>query len=223
MLTKHMRHMAVVAVALAVLAPVEAAAAPSPLAPGPAAAPPPPAPGPGAARVPYDCRKDQWPWGCIALCESSGRWHINTGNGFYGGLQFWQPTWVEFGGLRYAPRADLATRQQQIRIAEEVLTVQGWEAWPVCSKRYGLKGRAHVVRLGETLSSIARRYRIKGGWQELYRINKKIVGANPGRIRPGMMLSLPEGAASGRASITSGALHSLAALGLPLPPPRPRH
>lgn len=82
---------------------------------------------------------------------------MNTGNGFYGGLQFWQPTWEEYGGLAYAARADLASRDHQIRVAEELLGAQGWEAWPVCAKRYGLAGRAHVVRGGETLDGIARK------------------------------------------------------------------
>ena len=71
-------------------------------------------------------------WDAIAQCESGGNWSINTGNGFYGGLQFQQSTWQEFGGLAYAARADLATREQQIAIAENVLAVQGIGAWPVC-------------------------------------------------------------------------------------------
>ncbi|WP_406860030.1 transglycosylase family protein [Streptomyces sp. HUAS MG47] len=136
------------------------------------------------------CAGDQWPWGCVAECESSGNWHINTGNGYYGGLQFWQPTWEEHGGLRYARRADLATRAQQIKVAEEVLRTQGWKAWPVCSKRYGLSGRAHVVQPGDTLSSIARRFRIKGGWQALYEANRKLIGADPNRLRIGLMLRI---------------------------------
>lgn len=74
-------------------------------------------------------------WDMLAMCESSGNWQINTGNGFYGGLQFWQPTWEEFGGLEFAPRADLATKQQQITVAERVLAVQGTQAWPDCSNR----------------------------------------------------------------------------------------
>ena len=129
------------------------------------AVPPPPDPGPSARHVTYACAEDQWPWGCVAECESGGRWNVNTGNGFYGGLQFWQPTWKEFGGLKYAPRADLATRAEQIAVAQEVLAVQGWEAWPVCSKKYGLKGRMHTVKRGDTLCAIARKYRVKGGWQ----------------------------------------------------------
>ncbi|MFS8203893.1 transglycosylase family protein [Streptomyces sp. CWNU-52B] len=177
---KRMRYAAVVVAVLALLAPVEAAAAAPPAATGAASAP-----------VPYGCAKDQWPWGCLAQCESGGRWKANTGNGFYGGLQFWQPTWRAFGGLAYAPRADLATRDEQIRVAQEVARVQGWRAWPVCARRYGLKGRAHVVRPGETLSSIARRNGVRGGWQALYKLNRVPVGKNPDRLIPGTMLSLP--------------------------------
>jgi hypothetical protein len=74
-------------------------------------------------------------WDALASCESSGNWAINTGNGFYGGVQFNQSTWERHGGLRYAPRADLATREEQIAIAEITRAVQGWGAWPVCSLR----------------------------------------------------------------------------------------
>lgn len=74
-------------------------------------------------------------WDRLAQCESSGDWHINTGNGYYGGLQFSQPTWEGFGGLAYAPRADLASREQQIAVAEGVLAVQGPNAWPMCSQQ----------------------------------------------------------------------------------------
>ncbi|WP_329140256.1 transglycosylase family protein [Streptomyces sp. NBC_00670] len=77
-------------------------------------------------------------WNKVAACESSGNWHINTGNGFYGGLQFTQSTWEAYGGRAYAARADLATRDQQIAVAEKVLDGQGPGAWPVCSGRAGL-------------------------------------------------------------------------------------
>ncbi|MER7173213.1 transglycosylase family protein [Streptomyces mesophilus] len=77
-------------------------------------------------------------WSKVAACESSGNWAINTGNGYYGGLQFKQSTWEAYGGTRYAPRADLATKDQQIAIAEKVLKGQGPQAWPVCSVRAGL-------------------------------------------------------------------------------------
>ncbi|WP_336923232.1 LysM peptidoglycan-binding domain-containing protein [Aquipuribacter sp. SD81] len=79
-------------------------------------------------------------WDRLAQCESSGNWSINTGNGYYGGLQFYQPTWEGFGGLRYAPRADLASRSEQIAVAERVLATQGWGAWPACSAKLGLRG-----------------------------------------------------------------------------------
>jgi resuscitation-promoting factor RpfA len=77
-------------------------------------------------------------WNQVAECESSGNWTIRTGNGYYGGLQFSQSTWVAYGGTRYAPRADLATRAQQILVAEKVLAAQGPGAWPVCGPRAGL-------------------------------------------------------------------------------------
>ncbi|MGW3952814.1 transglycosylase family protein [Streptomyces sp. NPDC004752] len=77
-------------------------------------------------------------WNKVAACESSGDWSINSGNGYYGGLQFTQSTWAAYGGTAYAPRADLATRAQQIAVAEQVLDGQGPGAWPTCSTRAGL-------------------------------------------------------------------------------------
>lgn len=77
-------------------------------------------------------------WDRLAQCESGGNWHINTGNGYYGGLQFSQGTWAAHGGTNYAPSADLATRDQQIAVAEHVLATQGWGAWPACSSSLGL-------------------------------------------------------------------------------------
>lgn len=71
-------------------------------------------------------------WDAIARCESGNNWAINTGNGYYGGVQFDLNTWAANGGLRYAPRADLATREEQIAIAEVTRARQGWGAWPVC-------------------------------------------------------------------------------------------
>jgi hypothetical protein len=76
-------------------------------------------------------------WDAVAACESSGNWHISTGNGFYGGLQFTQSTWAGYGGKAYAPRADLASREQQIAVAERTLKGQGIGAWPVCGKHAG--------------------------------------------------------------------------------------
>jgi len=77
-------------------------------------------------------------WDRVAQCESGGNWHINTGNGYYGGLQFVQSTWVGYGGRAFASRADRATRAEQIAIAQRVLASQGPGAWPVCSRRAGL-------------------------------------------------------------------------------------
>ncbi|MGW1051254.1 transglycosylase family protein [Streptomyces sp. NPDC002521] len=91
-------------------------------------------------------------WNKVAACESSGNWSINTGNGYYGGLQFTQSTWEAYGGTRYAPRADLATRDQQIAVAEQVLGGQGPGAWPVCSVRAGLtRGEADPGRHTESV------------------------------------------------------------------------
>jgi resuscitation-promoting factor RpfB len=76
-------------------------------------------------------------WDAIAGCEAGGNWAINTGNGYYGGVQFDQSTWERNGGLRFAARADLASREEQIAVAEVTRERQGWGAWPVCSGRAG--------------------------------------------------------------------------------------
>ena len=78
-------------------------------------------------------------WDALARCEAGGNWAINTGNGFYGGVQFDQNTWERNGGLRYAPRADLATREEQIAIASVTQQRQGWGAWPACTSRLGIR------------------------------------------------------------------------------------
>ncbi|MDR3656073.1 MAG: transglycosylase family protein [Mycobacterium sp.] len=77
-------------------------------------------------------------WDQVARCESGGNWAINTGNGYQGGLQFSQGTWASHGGGQYAPSAQLATKDQQIAVAERVLARQGRGAWPVCG--HGLSG-----------------------------------------------------------------------------------
>ncbi|WP_129309922.1 transglycosylase family protein [Streptomyces sp. L2] len=81
-------------------------------------------------------------WDRIAQCESGGNWHINTGNGYYGGLQFAAGTWRAYGGTAYAPTADQASRGAQIAVATKVQHAQGWGAWPVCSARAGASGSA---------------------------------------------------------------------------------
>ncbi|WP_308416651.1 transglycosylase family protein [Streptomyces sp. AJS327] len=182
------------------LAAVLLAGAPAQAAPGTTVSPG--AGGPPERHTPAGCAEGaDGPWDCLALCESSGRWDINTGNDYYGGLQFWQPTWEEFGGTRYAARADLATREQQITVAERVLAVQGWKAWPVCSVKVGLRApepdegsaptRTHVVTPGETFSSIAARYAVPGGWQRLYQANAEAAGGTPEGLEVGTELTVP--------------------------------
>ncbi|MEU2286023.1 transglycosylase family protein [Streptomyces sp. NPDC013178] len=73
-------------------------------------------------------------WDAVAQCESGGNWSINTGNGYYGGLQFSASTWAAYGGTQYASTADKASKAQQIAVAEKVLASQGKGAWPVCGK-----------------------------------------------------------------------------------------
>ncbi|RJK96023.1 transglycosylase family protein [Vallicoccus soli] len=152
-------------------------------------------------------------WDRLAMCESSGRWNINTGNGYYGGLQFSQGSWEFVGGLRYAKRADLATRTQQVAAAERLLDLQGWGAWPACSRKLGLTAahaagtpaslarpaapkpapagaRAYVVRAGDTLSKIARAQRVAGGWQAIWAKNRAAL-PNPNVLKVGQRLLLP--------------------------------
>lgn len=76
-------------------------------------------------------------WDRIAQCESGGNWSINTGNGYYGGLQFNLQTWHAYGGQGLPSNA---SKSQQIAIAEKVQAAQGWGAWPVCSQKAGASG-----------------------------------------------------------------------------------
>jgi hypothetical protein len=75
-------------------------------------------------------------WDKIAACESGGDWNTNTSNGYYGGLQFSATTWHNYGGQGLPHQASKPT---QIGIAEKVLAKQGWDAWPVCSRKTGLR------------------------------------------------------------------------------------
>ena len=185
-------------------------------------------------------------WDSVAQCESGGNWSINTGNGFYGGLQFTAQTWRAYGGGAYAAYANQASREQQIAIAQKVLAGSGPGAWPVCSVRAGLtranggggagsapaattsrsatrtapkattttkkatktttkakakpttsansapavSGKTLTVKPGDTLSELAAKLGVKGGWQALYRANTSIV-KNPNLIYVGQVLRLP--------------------------------
>lgn len=94
----------------------------------------------GPAADPFEVPE---PWYSLAVCESGmngvPRWDVDTGNGFFGGVQFHPVTWREFGGEEFAPMAHQATPAEQIEVAERVLAVQGWQAWPSCSKKIGLR------------------------------------------------------------------------------------
>jgi LysM repeat protein len=109
-----------------------ATARPAPAAPAGATAAP---AAPAQASSPAPTSSGGTNWSAIAACESGGNWAANTGNGFYGGLQFTEQTWLANGGGRYASSANLATPAQQIAVAQNVLASQGIGAWPVCGAR----------------------------------------------------------------------------------------
>ncbi|MCO1655076.1 transglycosylase family protein [Pseudonocardia humida] len=153
-------------------------------------------------------------WDKLAQCESGGNWSINTGNGYYGGLQFSPRTWRAFGGTGMPHQASKA---EQIAVAERTLAAQGWGAWPSCSKKMGLRGlpaeptkvRAsapapaapapaapvakngadYTVAAGDTLSKIASRENVPGGWQAIYQRNADVL-SNPNVLRVGQQLDL---------------------------------
>jgi hypothetical protein len=95
----------------------------------------PPAPAAPAPVVTYD---GGTVWDQLAQCESGGNWAINTGNGYYGGLQFSYGTWLGYGGGEFAEYAHLATREQQIIVAERLHAARGFSPWPACSAKLGL-------------------------------------------------------------------------------------
>ncbi|HEX8759567.1 MAG TPA: transglycosylase family protein [Pseudonocardiaceae bacterium] len=150
-------------------------------------------------------------WDAIAQCESGGNWAINTGNGYYGGLQFKLSTWRANGGVGNPAHA---TREQQIAVAERVLVSQGIGAWPVCGKHAGnvttrtepAKPAApatpstpptstgptseYTVVSGDTLWSIATARDVSGGWRRIYEANRNAV-ADPDLIQVGQTLRIP--------------------------------
>lgn len=145
-------------------------------------------------------------WDKLAQCESGGNWKINTGNGYYGGLQFNPTTWRAFGGKGLPHQA---SREEQIAVAEKTLAAQGWNAWPSCSRKTGVRQHGvdirsggstavvasvstpkpaapppgfYVVKPGDTLAKIAAEYGMT--WQELHAKNRDVVEI-PGSIFPG--------------------------------------
>ena len=91
-------------------------------------------------------------WDKLAQCESGGDWNINTGNGYYGGIQFNASTWKAYGG-RGMPYQ--ASKAEQIAVAERTLAAQGWNAWPACSRKMGLRG--HSADPGNTAAPTAKK------------------------------------------------------------------
>jgi hypothetical protein len=104
----------------------------------PVAAPRPVAPSAPAAPAPVASYDGGTVWDQLAQCESGGNWAINTGNGYYGGLQFSYGTWLGYGGGEFAEYAHLATREQQIIVAERLHAARGFAPWPACSAKLGL-------------------------------------------------------------------------------------
>lgn len=158
-------------------------------------------------------------WDKLAQCESGGRWDINTGNGYHGGLQFSPRTWSGFGGKEFAPVAYKASREEQIIVAERVLAKQGWNAWPSCSRKTGVRGESasqrdasarksgnsgeqvrlasqdtttsgdYVVKRGDTLGRIASANNVSGGWKALVEKNPALKG-DPDNLKVGQRLTL---------------------------------
>ncbi len=91
-----------------------------------------------ALAAPADAAPSYRVWDRVAKCESGNRWHVSTGNGYYGGVQFSSSTWRAYGGHKYAHQASGASRLEQIEVARRVLASQGPGAWPVCGPRAGL-------------------------------------------------------------------------------------
>lgn len=86
---------------------------------------------PPVSEPPAPAADDSHNWDAVAECESNGDWHINTGNGYYGGLQFSLPSWQGVGGTGYPHEH---SRAEQINRAEQLLAIQGRGAWPHCGR-----------------------------------------------------------------------------------------
>lgn len=135
-------------------------------------------------------------WDRVAACESGGRWATNTGNGYFGGLQFSQSTWRGFGGLRYAPTASRASKAVQIAIAKRVLAVQGPGAWPVCGRRAGLTrangGAVVTVSRSRARAAVSAKLVVDGRMgPKTIRLTQRWVGtAQNGNFGPTMVRAL---------------------------------
>ncbi len=99
---------------------------------------PPPAPRPAPAPRRTVAYSGDSVWDDLAKCESGGNWSINTGNGYYGGLQFNHGTWHSYGGGEFAEYPHQATREEQIAVAERLRAARGFAPWPACRVKLGL-------------------------------------------------------------------------------------
>jgi LysM repeat protein len=173
------------------------------------------------AAVPASADTSNINWDAIAQCESGGNWSINTGNGYYGGLQFDEGTWKSNGGTGNPANA---SRDEQIAVANRVAAARGTSPWPVCGTHGGSSTHTsstshhsskpttkkvtthkaatpaattvapqsapngdYTVAAGDTLSSIAQKQNVAGGWEALWNKNKSIV-PNANLIFPGQAL-----------------------------------
>ena len=89
--------------------------------------------------IPGVSLEEEYMFDKLAECESGGDWHINTGNSYYGGIQFDHNVFLSVGGAEFAPRADLATREEQIILGKRLKDKSGWGNWPSCSARLGFR------------------------------------------------------------------------------------
>ncbi|MFC1415139.1 LysM peptidoglycan-binding domain-containing protein [Streptacidiphilus cavernicola] len=151
-------------------------------------------------------------WDKVASCESGGDWSINTGNGYYGGLQFSASTWSGYGGTAYAATADHASKGQQIAIAEKVLASQGPGAWPVCGPRAGLSQGGAPASVDTGTPSKAGTGKHSGGTEQAAATRKS--SSTPKHAAPAKAPAKTTGTAAaktpaGTTTTTTTAVHSV--------------
>ncbi|MBB1242459.1 LysM peptidoglycan-binding domain-containing protein [Streptomyces durbertensis] len=148
-------------------------------------------------------------WDRLAQCESGGNWQINTGNGYYGGLQFAPSTWRAYGGAAYAPTADKASRAQQIAVATKVQAAQGWGAWPSCSARLGLHGTPPAAPAPSAERSSAARQPAANPSAERQSTARPSAPRSGGAQAGSGARSAPRAGDDGRRATRGGAVHTV--------------
>ncbi|MFI0263357.1 transglycosylase family protein [Streptomyces sp. NPDC017056] len=144
-------------------------------------------------------------WDAVAQCESGGNWSINTGNGYYGGLQFTNSSWAAAGGTKYAPRADLASKSQQIAAAERLLAIQGPGAWTCAGGHLG-KGNSNATAEGGSGSSTKshKSHKSYSAPQHSSRSEARKQGQDLARKTPAPQKSTPKSNPKGNYTVKSG-------------------